>query len=102
MFSPRAISRWETGATCPDISALPQIADSMARIETCLERNIYWALEGTDRVEYLKERIADDLKYLLWDIQAYSVHADLDDTDKKNCDEVRVEIENAVKEYFHK
>lgn len=74
----------------------------MARIETCLERNIYWALEGTDRVEYLKERIADDLKYLLWDIQAYSVHADLDDTDKKNCDEVRVEIENAVKEYFHK
>lgn len=72
----------------------------MARAETCLERNIYWALEGADRIEYLKERIADDLKYLLWDIQAYSVHAELDETDKKNCDEVCAEIDNAVKRCF--
>lgn len=72
----------------------------MARVETCFERNIYWALEGTDRVEYLKERIADDLKYLLWDIHAYSVHAELDDTGKNVCDVVCVEIENAVKRCF--
>lgn len=25
--SPQAISRWETGVTCPDISALPQLAE---------------------------------------------------------------------------
>ena len=25
--SPQAVSRWETGATCPDISALPQLAE---------------------------------------------------------------------------
>ena len=24
--SPQAVSRWETGATCPDISALPLLA----------------------------------------------------------------------------
>ena len=25
--SPQAVSRWETGASCPDISLLPQIAE---------------------------------------------------------------------------
>jgi transcriptional regulator with XRE-family HTH domain len=25
--SPQAVSRWECGATCPDISALPQLAE---------------------------------------------------------------------------
>ena len=26
-ISPQAVSRWETGASCPDISALPQLAE---------------------------------------------------------------------------
>ncbi len=77
-----------------------QIADGMACAETCLERNIYWALEGADRVEYLKERIADDLKYLLWDIQAYSIHAELEEADKNHCDTVSAEIESMVKNIF--
>lgn len=77
-----------------------QIADSMARMETCLERNIYWALEGTQRLDYLKERIVDDLKYLLWDIHAYSTHADLDESEKKKYDDLRTEVENAVRKVF--
>ncbi|MBR6808168.1 MAG: helix-turn-helix transcriptional regulator [Clostridia bacterium] len=77
-----------------------QIADSMARIETCLERNIYWALEGKDRLDYLKERISDDLHYLLWDIWAYSTHAELDESDKVRLDELRVDLENAVRKLF--
>ena len=77
-----------------------QIADSMAPIETCLERNIYWALEGEDRLEYLKERITDDLKYLLWDISAYSTHADIDESDKQMYDDLCVELENSVRKKF--
>lgn len=74
-----------------------QIADGMAGIETCLERNIYWALEGDARINYLKERMADDLNYLLWDIWAYSVHADLSDDERKTLDMLRSETENKLK-----
>ncbi len=77
-----------------------QIADSMARIETCLERSIYWALEGKDRLDYLEERISDDLHYLLWDIHAYSTHADLEENDKANLDNLRTDIEKAVRKLF--
>ena len=73
------------------------IADGMAAIETCLERNIYWALEGNDRISYLKEKISDDLRELLWDIWAYSVHADLSDDERNSYDKLREEIECAVK-----
>lgn len=77
-----------------------QIADSMAPIETCLERNVYWALEGNDRLNHLKERIAEDLKYLLWDIHAYSTHADIDKSEKQSLDDLRAELESAVGKAF--
>ena len=63
-----------------------QIADRMAPIETTLERNIYWALEGDDRIAYLKERMSDDLDYLLWDISAYACHANISDEEKEYLD----------------
>lgn len=63
-----------------------QIADSMARIETCLERNIYWALEGDDRIAYLKERMSNDLHYLHWDTSAYSFHTNISDEEKEHLD----------------
>ncbi len=77
-----------------------QIADSMARIETCLERNIYWALEGKDRLDYLEERISEDLHYLLWDIHAYSTHADLKENDKASFDTLRADLEKTVRKLF--
>ena len=77
-----------------------QIADGMARIETCLERNIYWALEDKDRLDYLEERITDDLHYLLWDIHAYSTYADLKENDKVRFDDLRANIEKAVRKLF--
>ena len=77
-----------------------QIADGMPQIETCLERNIYWALEGKDRLDYLKERISDDLHYLLWDIHAYSTHANLDVSDKASLDNLRTDIEKAIRKQF--
>jgi len=77
-----------------------QLADKMASIETSLERNIYWALEGDDRLDYLKERISDDLNYLLWDIWAYSVHADISDKDVARLDSVRDKISQLIKDEF--
>ncbi|MBQ3099885.1 MAG: helix-turn-helix transcriptional regulator [Clostridia bacterium] len=75
-----------------------QIADGMARIETSLERNIYWALEGEDRIAYLKERMSDDLHYLLWDISAYVCHANISDDEKERLDCMTQKIKNMVKE----
>lgn len=77
-----------------------QIADKMANIETCLERNIYWALEGEERIDYLKERISDDLNYLLWDIWAYSVHANISAEDVERLDSVRDKVSQLVKDEF--
>lgn len=75
-----------------------QIADGMARIETSLERNIYWALDGNDRIEYLKERMSDDLHYLLWDISAYSCHVEISDEQKARLDLMCQSIKSIVKE----
>ena len=72
----------------------------MARIETCLERNIYWALEGKDRLDYLKERISDDLHYLLWDILAYSTHANINESDKVSFDNLRTDLEKGIRKLF--
>ena len=74
-----------------------QIADGMARIETSLERNIYWALEGDDRIAYLKERMSDDLHYLLWDISAYSCHANISDDKKEHLNCISRKIKNMIK-----
>lgn len=77
-----------------------QIANRMAKIETSFERNIYWALEGEDRINYLKERISDDLNYLLWDIWAYSVHADISAEDVERLDSVRDKVYQLIKNEF--
>ena len=75
-----------------------QIADGMARIETSLERNIYWALEGDDRIAYLKERMSDDLHYLLWDISAYLCHSNISDDEKECLNCMSQKIKNMIKE----
>ena len=73
-----------------------QIANGMASIETCIERNIYWALEEKDRVPYLRERIVDDSRQLLWDIWAYSIHQKLKADGQEKIDQLRNKIEVAV------
>lgn len=75
-----------------------QIADGMARIETSIERNIYWALEGDERLAYLKERMADDMHYLLWDINAYSCYANISDKEKEQLNSVCQNIKGLMKE----
>ena len=75
-----------------------QIAGRMARIETCFESNIYWALEGEERISYLKEKMSDDLRRLLWDISAYSYHADISDDEKERLDCMSQMIKNMVKD----
>ncbi len=75
-----------------------QIAQNMASVETCREYNIYWALEGDDKINYLKELMACDLKQLLWDIWAYETHAKLEESDKEDLVKMRAEIENMVKQ----
>lgn len=76
------------------------LADRMASIETCLERNIYWVLEGEDRLSYLRERIADDLKYLLWDIRAYSTYAEMTESERTDIETLCESIESTVKDKF--
>ena len=73
-----------------------QIAEGMAEIETCRERNLYWALEGDERIAHLRERISDDMNLLLWDLWAYSVHASLTKEEKAAFDAARAVIENEV------
>ena len=70
----------------------------MARIETSLERNIYWALDGADRIAYLKERMADDMHYLLWDLNAYACHADISEEERERLDSVCQKIKTQMKE----
>jgi len=76
------------------------IAEDMPNIETCFERNIYWMLEGEQRLAHLKERIIDDLRYLTWDIWAYSIHANISPDDKQQLEILYKQIECLVKEYF--
>ena len=73
-----------------------QIAEGMAKEDTCRERNLYWALEGDERISFLKERISHDLGQLLWDLWAYSVHARLSDEKVSEFDAARESIETAV------
>ena len=72
----------------------------MPNIETCFERNIYWMLEGEERLTHLHERIADDLRYLTWDIGAYSTHANMTPDDKQKLEMFYKQIECMVKEKF--
>lgn len=77
-----------------------RIAAEMPKIETSFERNIYWALEEKERTQYLKECISDDLRQLVWDIWAFSVHAKLEKDSIKRLDRLREGIEKSVKTEF--
>lgn len=77
-----------------------QIADTLPDIETCLQRNIYWALDGQDRLDHLRERISDELRELDWAIWAYSVHADLTDKKRDELNAMRERVRAMVEEYF--
>ena len=77
-----------------------QLAEGMASMETCRENNIYWALGNNERPAYLKKRISDDLRDLLWSIQAYSTYAELDKNEKQKLDCLRTDIEEKVNRSF--
>ena len=75
-----------------------KIADGLAHIETCFELNIYWALDGEDRISYLKERISNDLRQLAWDIEAYSTHGGFDANKKASLTDLRAQLAKIVRE----
>lgn len=79
------------------IAEAKQLAESMADIETCYDYNIYWALEGEERIAYLKKRITNDLRQLLWDIRAYSTHAEITEEEIQKLNALMEEIESKVK-----
>lgn len=78
------------------IAEAKKLADSMASSETCYEYNIYWALEGEERLDCLKKLISADLNRLLWDIWAFSYHANINDNDKQKLDDLRKKVEIMV------
>ena len=86
----------DTGRTAEAL----KIAGEMPEIETCLERNIYWVLDGEDRLSYLRERIEDDLRALTWDIWAYETHAPLPPDEKRTLETLYTTIDRMVKEKF--
>ena len=77
-----------------------RLAASMASSEACYDYNIYWALEGKEKVDFLKDRITGDLRQLLWDISAYSTHAEINGDEKQQLNDLRQEIELKVKSSF--
>ena len=86
----------DTGRTAEAL----KIAGEMPDIETCLERNIYWVLDGEDRLAHLRERIADSLRELVWSIWAYETHAPLPPEEKRELEKLYLEIERMVKKKF--
>ncbi len=77
------------------------IAQDMPDIETCRERNLYWMLDGEERNTDLLHRIEDDLRYLTWDIWAYSVHAAAEPDEKSKLEMLYQQIDCMVKKQFH-
>ena len=82
------------------IAEAKQLAENMASIETCYEHNIYWALEGEERIDYLRDRVHSDLHRLLWDIEAYSTYAEIGKEEKRSLDDLRQKTEEQVKAVF--
>lgn len=76
------------------------IAEQMPSIETSLERCFYWALDGEDRLCFLTERIADDLRQLKWDIFAYTKYADIENNVKTQLQNSVVEAEEIINSFF--
>ena len=77
-----------------------RLAASMASSEACYDYNIYWALEGKEKVDFLKDRITGDLRQLLWDIKAYSTHAEINGDEKQQMRVLIQDIEFKVKSCF--
>ena len=76
------------------------VLEDMPLIEVSREQNMYWMLEGDERLTHLKERIGDDLRYLIWDIWAYSVHADISFEEKQELEKLYQQIEIMVNQKF--
>ncbi|MBQ8368563.1 MAG: helix-turn-helix transcriptional regulator [Clostridia bacterium] len=77
-----------------------RIADTMPDIESCRQRNLYWALDGTPRAAHLRERIADELRELDWAVWAYSVHASLPEEKRAELNAMRERVKAMVQEHF--
>lgn len=76
------------------------VLEDMPLIEVSRERNMYWMLEGEERLDHLKERIGDDMRYLIWDIWAYSEHADISIEEKQALEALYRQIEGMVNQKF--
>jgi transcriptional regulator with XRE-family HTH domain len=77
-----------------------QLVNLMPSSEHCREGNIYWLLEGNEKLEHLRERISIDLRDLSWSIWAYSTHAEISDTEKNELENLRGSIEKQIKGKF--
>lgn len=77
-----------------------RIAEGFPDAEHCYQSNIYWALDGKERLEHLRERISDGLRELDWAIWAYSVHGDLSDEKRDELNAVRENVKALVGEHF--
>lgn len=58
-----------------------QIIETLPSVNSCREAVLYWALEGDERLSYLKEQTVTRLRSLIWTFNAYVKHADLNDTE---------------------
>ena len=75
-----------------------QIAEKMPSIENSYERNIYWALSGSEKAEYLKQRISDDMHYLFWDLAAYAKNFNINDKAYKKINMIEADLHNIITE----
>ena len=55
--SPQAISRWETGITCPDISALPQLSELF-----CVSVDELLGIDEKEKREHREKQFPVDLE----------------------------------------
>ena len=63
--SPQAVSRWETGASYPDIESLPSIAEFFKiTVDDLLGVDV---IKNQERADILKKEIRDKAKQHLWD-----------------------------------
>ena len=72
----------------------------MPEAEHSRDGNMYWVLEGDEKIAHLKARISTSLRDLSWAIWAYSEHASINDDEKNDLTNLKRRIEKSVKEKF--
>ena len=76
------------------------ILQSMPEMDHSRDVNMYWVLDGDDKIEHLKTRISTGLRDLSWAIWAYSEKAPIGSDEKNELNNLRHNIEKSVKDKF--